>query len=301
MKTISNAKITVITRTKDRPLFLERAIKSVHSQTMGDFIHVIINDAGDPAPVDKLLLKYQKLTDGRVEVIHNKVSNGMEAASNKAIKSVKSLYVAIHDDDDTWHSDFLKQTVSKLEDSNADTAGVVVRTDKITESVSMDGSEIKKIKTEQWMPDMRVINLYRQCIDNQMTPITFVYRRSVFDEIGYYDESLPVLGDWDFGIRFIQKYDVEFLDPGFALANYHHRKYSAGSSSNNSFGSGVDKHRYYSNKLMNKYLRQELAEGRLGVGYVMSKLKYDQGFMARVASRLLPGGVVSNLKKRIRR
>lgn len=40
-------KVAVITRTKDRGILLERAIKSVHKQTMMDFIHVIINDAGD--------------------------------------------------------------------------------------------------------------------------------------------------------------------------------------------------------------------------------------------------------------
>jgi hypothetical protein len=108
-----------------------------------------------------------------------------------------------------------------------------------------------------------------------------------------------VLGDWDFGIRFLQKYDVEFLDPGYALAYYHHRKFVPDSSSNSSFGSGKEKHRYYSNKLMNKYLRQELTEGRLGVGYIMSKLRYEQSYTARVVQRLLPGFVTKKLKRRV--
>lgn len=289
--------VAVITRTQNRPLFLERAIKSVHGQTFKDFIHVIINDAGDKDRVDRLIAEHKELAQDRIKVIHNHTSNGMEAASNKAIKSVNSEYIAIHDDDDTWHPDFLRKTVRKLGESGA--MGVVVRTDKVTERLSDDGRMIEKLKSEQWMPDLKVINLYRQCIDNQMTPITFLYRREVFNEIGYYDEGLPVLGDWDFGIRFLKRYDVEFLDPGYALASYHHRKYVAGSDGNNSFGSGAEKHRYYSNILMNRYLREELSRGELGVGYIMSKLKYNEGNLANMAKRLLPLTLVNRLKKRL--
>lgn len=291
-------KVAVITRTQNRPLFLERAIQSVHSQTMTDFIHVIINDAGDAEPVDALLDKYKELTKGRIKVIHNNVSKGMEAASNKAIASAESLFIAIHDDDDTWHPECLERALETLEDKQ-ESAGVVVRTTKVIEEIAVDGASITKLKEEPWMPDMKIINLYRQCIDNQMTPITFIYRRSAGEELGMYDETLPVLGDWDFGIRLLQKYDVEFLDPGFSLAFYHHRKFVPGSSSNNSFGSGTEKHRYYSNKLMNKYLRQELQEGRLGVGYIMSKLKYNQSYAAGVIKRILPNFITSRIKKRV--
>lgn len=288
-------KIAVITRTKERPLFLERAIKSVQNQTMKDFVQVIINDGGDPAPVDELVEEHKNLIAGRVMVIHNTESSGMEAASNKAIKSLESDYVAIHDDDDTWAPQFLEQASQHLEQTGA--KGVVVRTEKVIEEVN--GQTIKTLKQQPWMPEMKVINLYRQCIDNQMTPITFLYRRSVFEEIGYYDESLPVLGDWDFGLRFLQKYDVEFLDPGYALAYYHHRKYTEGAVGNSNYGSGHEKHRYYTNLLMNKHLRQELNDGRLGVGYIMSQLRYEQNYMARLAQRVMPNFVSSRLKKRV--
>jgi len=290
-------KVVVITRTKDRVLFLERAIRSVHAQTMTDFVHVIINDAGDPEPVERLVHSYDGLINGRVKLIHNTESHGMEAASNKAIHSVDSVYIAIHDDDDTWHADFLKDAVAKLEETAA--MGVVVRTEKVIEQVSSDGKSIEQLKGESWMPDLKVINLYRQCIDNQMTPITFLYKRQAYDEIGGYDEGLPVLGDWDFGIRFLRKYDVEFLDPGYALAFYHHRKYIPGSQNNNSFGDGTERHRYWSNKLMNKYLRQELAEGRLGVGYIMSNLKYERSNTATMLKRVMPSFVVERLKRRV--
>ena len=39
-------KVAVITRTKDRPIFLKRALLSVSSQTFSDYIHVVVNDGG---------------------------------------------------------------------------------------------------------------------------------------------------------------------------------------------------------------------------------------------------------------
>lgn len=288
-------KVAVITRTKDRPLLLERAIKSVHEQTAQDFVHVIYNDGGDKAAVDNLLDKYEKITNGRVKVVHKpQASDGPDTVLTEAVKAADSNYVAVHDDDDTWHPEFLERC-TKLLDSEG-VMGVVVRTDKVDEEV-LEPDTVKRLKTEQYLPDVKAINLYRQCVDNQMTPITFMYSRSVFDELGGYDESLPVCGDWDFGIRFLQKYDVAYLDPGFALANYHHRKPS-GTNNDSVFGEGKERHRYWSNKLMNKYLRQELSENRLGVGYIMSKERYQQSYISKMAHNVMPSFVTKRLKRR---
>jgi glycosyltransferase involved in cell wall biosynthesis len=266
-------KVAVITRTKDRPVLLERALRSVHSQTMTDFVHVVINDAGDPKVIDSLLKKHQDLTAGRVRVIHNNASNGMEAASNKAIKSVNSTYIAIHDDDDTWHKDFLKQTTEYL-DKRTDIKGAVVVTDKVDEKII--DNEIKTLSVERWLPEAKTINLYKQCLDNYVTPITFLYKREVFSEIGYYDEDLPVAGDWDFALRFLLKYDIDFIVTDYALAFYHHRPTATGVNQNSVF---VDKgllHEQKINAICNKFLREELNSGKLGLGYIISSLRLQE-------------------------
>ena len=267
----SSPKVAIITRTKDRPVLLERAILSVHRQNFLDYIHVIINDAGDENVIDDLILKHQDLIRGRVNIIHNNVSNGMEAASNKAIKSVDSKYIAIHDDDDTWHPDFLKMTVDYLETTQS--KGVVVVTDKVDEEI-IDG-KINQISVDRWLPHARVINLYKQCLDNYVTPITFLYERSVYDKIGYYDESLPVAGDWDFALRFLMEYDIDFLITKYALAYYHHRPNAQGKDKNSVF---VDKgllHEQKINLIANKYMREELKSGKLGIGYIMNSLRFE--------------------------
>ncbi len=263
-------KVAVITRTKNRTNLLDRAIKSVHSQTMTDFVHVIINDGGDKKLVENLVKKHKNITKNRVKLLHNETSLGVEVGSNRAIKSVNSTFIAIHDDDDTWHPDFLLETTKQLENSGA--MGVVVTTDNIIEDLHPDGS-VTFVRKERWIPDLKEISLYRQCFENLMTPITFLYRREVFKKIGYYNEDLTVCGDWDFGIRFIVNYDVDFLDTEVALANYHHRNYMPGAEGNSVFaGNNLDKK--YINYLMNKYLREDLKKGSLGIGYIINEIRY---------------------------
>lgn len=266
--TLHRAKVAVITRTKDRGVLLERAIKSVHQQTMPDFIHVIINDAGNPKIVDGLVDKYRDITKGRVKVIHNEISYGMEAASNKAIKSVDSEFIAIHDDDDTWHPDCLRQAIGHMESSGA--MGVVVTTDKVIERIV--GDTVQIVNVERWLPDTHAVNLYEMCADNYTTPITFFYRRSVYKEIGYYDENLLVCGDWDFGIRFLRKYDIDFLNTPYALAYYHLRPEVTGAAGTSVFA-GLDTYELYANILANKWLREDLDSGCLGPGYFFNQAR----------------------------
>ena len=271
MKQVTTPKVAIITRTKDRGILLERAIKSIHQQTMDDFIHVIINDAGDKRVVDDLVKKYKTLIKDRVKVIHNTESRGMEAASNKAIKSVDSTYVAIHDDDDSWHPDFLKRTTEHLDSTGA--MGVVVATDRIDEEIIGGSVHIKA--RERWMAHLRALTLFDLCLDNFAVPISFIYRRSIYGEIGYYDESLPVCGDWDFALRFMERYDIDLLRTERALAFYHHRPKQTGVMGNSVFAS-FDMHEKYNAVLANKYLRQDIEKGGLGLGYLFNQRKEDR-------------------------
>lgn len=290
-------KVAVITRTKDRPIFLKRSIQSVSSQTYDDYLHVIVNDGGKKSTVQKIIDELPDNQIKKIKLFHREnPSNAPDTIFNESIDHIDSEYVVIHDDDDTWHPEFIERTVKQLELSDA--AGVVVKTNKIIEELSKDGT-IRQLKILPWMPEIKTVSLYRQCVENQLTPIAFMYRRAAYKDVGGYDSTLPVLGDWDFGIRLLQKYDIDFLDPGFALANYHHRNFKPGIQGNTSYA-GNDKARYYTNKLMNKYLRLELAEGRLGVGYIMSKMRYNENYVSTMVGRVLPKFVTQKLKKRTR-
>lgn len=265
-------KVAVITRTKDRGILLERAIKSIHQQTLSDFVHVIINDGGDPSIVDALVKKYDRIIKGRVNVIHNDSSNGMEAASNIAIKSVDSEYIAIHDDDDSWHPRFLEEMVSYIEGTGVE--GAIARTERIYEEIN--GDAVKVTERDEYMPHLSHFSLYDLFAENFAVPISFLYKRRVFEKIGYYDEELRVTGDWNFALRFMRHYDIDKVDPGYALAFYHIRPHSTGVMGNSIFDPAKT-HVKYHTMLANKFLREDLDKHSLGFGYLFNVGSAERG------------------------
>lgn len=289
--------VAVITRTKNRPITLKRAVESVLNQTYQDFIHVIVNDGGNKEEVDDLLASYLDRYNGRLLVIHHDISKGMEAASNAGIRACESTYVAIHDDDDSWHPEFLVKTVAYLEsqkDSNI--RGVLVNFDRILETQKGDTLvEVFRNNCRGWI---RELTLWNMCKGNFFPPIAMLYRRDVYDVIGgVYDESLPVLGDWEFNLRFLQYFDISYLDEVLAL--YHHRT-EAHSSYSNSLIGGLDKHVHYNKVIRDRFLREDLQKNSLGLGYILNYLhdkKLEEERQLPQTSKFMRNNIIPLIKR----
>ena len=189
--------VAVIMRTRDRPLLLDRAVADVCAQTCADWHLVVVNDAGAATDVDEVVRRHESALAGRVTVIHNERSRGMEGAANQGIKATDSAYVAIHDDDDTWHPAFLERTAAHL-DATAD-AAVAVRTEIIWEHV--EGQQVIEDAREIFPPDVHSFSLFEMLRYNRTVPISVLYRRAVHDEVGYFREDIAAIEDWDFYLR----------------------------------------------------------------------------------------------------
>lgn len=265
------AKVAVITRTRNRPVLLKRAIESVLGQAFQDWVMVVVNDGGESTEVDALLDGYREDFGKRLELIHNPTSIGMEAASNKGIKSVDSEFVVIHDDDDSWHPSFLQRCMDFFDDnpfpeSGYPAHGVITYSIRCLERIV--GSEVIVDYTEPYNSWLTSISLSRMAAGNVFSPISFVFRRKVFDEIGYYREDLPVLGDWDFNLRFSAKYEIGLIRE--ELAYYHHRLAIDDGEYGNSVIKDDSLHRFYETLLCNEYLRKDMENNRVGIGFMAS-------------------------------
>lgn len=263
-------KVAVITRTKDRNLLLERALKSVLAQTYDDFVHVIVNDGGAKEEVNSLLDRYEREYAGRLVRVHHDSSVGMEAASNSGIKACASDFVTIHDDDDAWHPEFLEKTIRSFDKSPSSVKGVVSHVEQIFEEIK--GHEVKELWRQDFDPWLNSVSLPAITEINKFMPISFIYKREALEEVGYYDEELPVCGDWDFNIRFLSKFDVAVLREN--LAYYYIRESSDSSSYGNTVTEGKDKHIFYRDVIVNKYIRAEIEAGRMSLGELVAAGDY---------------------------
>jgi glycosyltransferase involved in cell wall biosynthesis len=283
--------VAVVTRTRDRPLLLARAVGSVLAQRHANWRHVIINDGGDPAPVEALLRRHADAYAGRAQVLHHPASLGMEAASNAGIAASASRYIAIHDDDDAWHPDFLARTLAAIAAHPTDEcAGAVAWAERVDERI--EGERIVELARTSFNGTMQHVHLWRLLAVNQFPPISFVFARAAHDAVGGFDPTLPVLGDWDFNVRFCARYEVAVVPAH--LAYYHHRVDPAGAYANTVIG-GVALHERWRGWLVNRWLRRDLAAGRIGIG-VLAALSADLDATMRGAQ--LPRRVMAALRRR---
>ena len=257
------ATVGIVMRTKNRPLLLERALNDVLRQVFTDWTMVIVNDGGDPAPVDDLVRRYAEAFRGRVAVVHNRTSVGMEGASNIGIRATDSRYVVLHDDDDTWDPEFLQATVDFLERDSVH-EGVITRARIVYEALR-DGAVVVE-RDVPLNPEINAVSLGRILHSNFFPVHAFLYRRKALDTVGLYREDLPVLGDWDFNIRFLARFDIALIDR--ALAFWHQRPGVDGSPGNSIFNA-CELHARYDAAVRNRWLRDDLAAQRHGVGQLL--------------------------------
>jgi glycosyltransferase involved in cell wall biosynthesis len=265
--------VSFITRTKNRNILLKRAIQSVFDQTIKDFEMIIVNDGGDKKALESEIDSMTGIDRSKIKVIHNPTSVGMEAASNIGIKSSDSKYLLIHDDDDSLHPIFLAEMLALLE-KDEKKKGAICWSIRIIEKV-LPNSKIEIVSKESFNNWLQGITIPRLLCDNSFPPISFLYKREVIKTVGLYDENLPVLGDWDFNVRFILNHDIYLVKK--ELAYYHHRTNLQSGDLSNSVIGGDAVHKEYQILLRNKWLREELISNKMGVGVVSALLKSIDG------------------------
>ncbi|QNQ55932.1 glycosyltransferase [Serratia liquefaciens] len=271
--------VSIIMRTQNRPILFSRAIASVVEQTYQNWYLYVINDGGDPDIVNESIRPFDTLLQGRITVVHNPKALGMEAASDKAAEKITSEFAVVHDDDDSWHPDFLKECVSFLTDKeNKAYGGVVTHTTLIRELLTDNSIRfIEEMDFNCWYNE---IDIYRLLGENTFAPISFVFRSELFSQVGLFNRDLPVLGDWDFNIRALLVADIAVLPK--KLAYYHHRVQTENSSYGNSVTQGLNKHQRFNILYRNALLRKSLEDAPWQAGILLNDAKNNHDLNKRI-------------------
>jgi hypothetical protein len=119
--------------------------------------------------------------------------------------------------------------------------------------------------------------------ENQFRVNAFVFERSCLENVGLYREDLPVLGDWEFNLRFLRDYDIGVIPE--ELSYFHTRPPKTDGSFSNTVVDGVDRHVLYETIIRNEYLRRDLSEGKLGLGWLLSQSRSERNVVELVTGR----------------
>ena len=192
---MTDALVSVVIPTYDRPELLARAVRSVVEQRYEPIELVVVDDAS-PEPVAKML---EELPTDSLEAVrcvrHERNRNGA-AARNTGIRIASGEYIAFLDDDDVWDPEFVRAGVAALERfgdayglvytgaRGVDTSGETVW--ELTRSISGDPS--RPILLGNFVGGFSRV----------------LIRSALVDRAGPIDERFSAWVDWGYYIRLAQ-------------------------------------------------------------------------------------------------
>ncbi|UIN29859.1 glycosyltransferase family 2 protein [Microbacterium binotii] len=229
-RTSADPRVSIIMRTRNRTDLLQRALDDVFGQRFVDFELVIVDDADDAAPVTELVAALPAERAERVHLVTRAgEQHGRWPAANAGLSVARGEFITLHDDDDYWDPSFLDVMVSHL-DAAPDAGAACCRTQIVIEREDEHGT-LQRTDEYPFLPELHAITLSDMLRANRIPPISLLYRRALHTEVGPYDASLDVLGDWDFYLRAIAAHPIDLVD-GPALAFWSHRPASTGAGEN---------------------------------------------------------------------
>ena len=191
-------KVSVIIPTLNRINTLQRAIDSVIAQSF-ESIEIIVVDNGSSDGSVKMLKKYYPI----VKLIHEHKS-GVSASRNKGIKYASNPWIAFLDSDDAWDRKKLEKQINLLHNSHDKYR--LIHTNEIW---IRNGKQINQMKKHQKFGGY----IFNQCLSLCcISPSSVLIDRSIFDDMGLFNENLPVCEDYDMWLRICSKEEVLFID-----------------------------------------------------------------------------------------
>jgi len=194
--------VSVVIPTHDRGTLLRRALDSVRDQTMAPAQIIVVDDGSTDDTADMVRREYPEVT------LLEQAQAGVSAARNHGIGHSRNEWIAFLDSDDEWRRDKLERQCNAIA---AHPEAVVCHTDEVW---IRRGTRVNPMKKHA----KRGGRIFEHCLPLCcISPSSVLLHRSVLDDVGCFDESLPACEDYDLWLRVCCRYPVLFVDEALVV------------------------------------------------------------------------------------
>ncbi len=196
-------KISIIIPTLNRVKYLSRALDSVFNQTFKASEIIVVDNGSSDGTLEFIKEKYPLVT------LLEERKRGVSAARNKGIISSKSDWVAFLDSDDAWDKRKLEVQKNALLSNSINYK--LVHTEEIW---IKNNIKINQMKKHQKFGGY----IFEKCLPLCcISPSSVLIQKNIFNQVGYFDENLPVCEDYDLWLKICSKEEVLFINQKLTL------------------------------------------------------------------------------------
>ncbi|MEN8263835.1 MAG: glycosyltransferase [Nitrospirota bacterium] len=201
----AHPEITVVIPVYNREKTIERAVDSILAQSFRPEEIIVVDDCSTDR-TGELLRKY----GNKITCIQLEKNSGPSRARNEGIERAHTDWIAFMDSDDCWKKDKLKNQVEFL---RRYPFYQIMQSDEIwiRKGVRVNPRKYHK-KPEGWIWKRSL----ERCL---VSPSAVLIRKSLLQQYGKFDESLPVCEDYDLWLK-ISRHNPVGLDPDLSVMKY---------------------------------------------------------------------------------
>ena len=204
--------ISIIMTAFNAQRYIHNAIESIINQTYTDWELIVVDDASTDKTF-KILMDYRWKKDNKINkdinliIIRKAKNEGHTKCLNTALESCQGDYIAKHDADDISHQKRFEKQVNFLESHPV--CGFVT-THGIT--INENGNRIKNFYTDEAQREKKTTITDKFKDDCWLLLPSIMFRRSVVEKIGVFDEKCYYSQDMNHVYRMLMaKYNFEII------------------------------------------------------------------------------------------
>ena len=189
--------VSVIIPVFNRLKLIPRSMNSVINQTYPVNEIIVVDDGSNDGTYDMIKENFPQA------ILIYQENRGVSSARNIGIQAANSKWIAFLDSDDEWMPNKIEEQISFF---IKNPLFKVCHTDEIW---IRNGVRVNQMKKHRKYGG----EIYKKCLPLcVISPSSIIIHKDIFNDVGFFDENLPVCEDYDLWLRICSKYKVLYLD-----------------------------------------------------------------------------------------